>query len=127
MEISLNKNIKINKGCIYLTSTCWDENYQPLTIDMTKDEYTGQYRLRLYCLFIPDNFLFQINSISIYPNVNQEGLINLSKPAEQQKNQRANKTKNRILKQTHDKKFVENLSPIAKKLDILNRTTGKIR
>ena len=27
----------------YLTSTCWNENYQPLTIDMTKDKYTGRY------------------------------------------------------------------------------------
>ena len=26
-----------------LTSTCWNENYQPLTIDMTKDNYTGRY------------------------------------------------------------------------------------
>ena len=25
----------------YLTSTCWNENYQPLTIDMTKDKYPG--------------------------------------------------------------------------------------
>ena len=25
----------------YLTSTCWNKNYQPLTIDMTKDRYTG--------------------------------------------------------------------------------------
>ena len=25
----------------YLTSTCWNKNYQPLTIDMTKDKYTG--------------------------------------------------------------------------------------
>ena len=24
-----------------LTSTCWNENYQPLSIDMTKDKYTG--------------------------------------------------------------------------------------
>ena len=23
----------------YLTSTCWDKKYQPLTIDMTKDKY----------------------------------------------------------------------------------------
>ena len=29
----------------YLTSTCWNEKYQPLTIGMTKDEYTGRYRL----------------------------------------------------------------------------------
>ena len=28
----------------YLTSTCWKENYQPLTIDMTKNRYQGQYR-----------------------------------------------------------------------------------
>ena len=25
------------------TSTCWIEQYQPLTIDMTKDKYTGRY------------------------------------------------------------------------------------
>ena len=24
-----------------LTSTCWNEKYQPLTIDMTKDKFTG--------------------------------------------------------------------------------------
>ena len=28
-----------------LTSTCWNEKYQPLTIDMTKDKYQGRYRL----------------------------------------------------------------------------------
>ena len=28
-----------------LTSTCWNEKYQPLTINMTKDKYTGRYRL----------------------------------------------------------------------------------
>ena len=26
----------------YLTSTCWNEKYQPLTIDMTKDKHTGR-------------------------------------------------------------------------------------
>ena len=25
------------------TSTCWNKNYQPLTIDMTKDRYQGRY------------------------------------------------------------------------------------
>ena len=25
----------------YLTSTCWNQNYEPLTIDMTKNKYTG--------------------------------------------------------------------------------------
>ena len=29
----------------YLTSTCRNEKYQPLTIDMTKDEYCGRYSL----------------------------------------------------------------------------------
>ena len=36
-----------------LTSTCWNEKYQPLTIDMTKDKYTGRYRLGLNSVFIP--------------------------------------------------------------------------
>ena len=26
-----------------LTATCWNEKYQPLTIDMTKNNYTGRY------------------------------------------------------------------------------------
>ena len=26
----------------YLTSACWNEKYQPLFIDMTKDKYTGR-------------------------------------------------------------------------------------
>ena len=38
----------------YLTKTCWDKNYQPLAIDMIKDNYTGQYRLRINSLFVPD-------------------------------------------------------------------------
>ena len=29
----------------FLTSGCWDKNYQPLSIDMTKDKITGRYRL----------------------------------------------------------------------------------
>ena len=37
-----------------LTSTCWNEKYQPLTIDMTKDKYQGRYRLGLNSIFIPD-------------------------------------------------------------------------
>ena len=34
MDMSL-KEFKI------LTSTCWNKNYQPLTIDLTKDRYQG--------------------------------------------------------------------------------------
>ena len=52
-----------------------------------------------------------------YSNVTEEDLINLRKLAEQQKEQRALKIKNRILKQTHDIKLAESLSPITKKLD----------
>ena len=51
-----------------------------------------------------------------YPNVTQQDLIILSKLAEQQKNERAIKAKNRISKQTHDTKLAENFSPIIKKL-----------
>ena len=40
MDMTLNE-IK------YLTSTCWNEQYNPLTIDVTKDRYTGRYRLGL--------------------------------------------------------------------------------
>ena len=54
-------------------------------------------------------------------------MINLRKLAEQQKEQRAQKIKNRILKQTHDIKLAESLSPITKKLDEVKESTQKIR
>ena len=38
-----------------LTSTCWIKNYQPLTIDMTKDKYQGRYRLGLNSISVPDS------------------------------------------------------------------------
>ena len=56
----------------------------------------------------------------------EEDLINLRKLAEQQKNQRALQIKNRILKQTHDVKLAESLSPITKKLDTINESAEKI-
>ena len=56
----------------------------------------------------------------------EQGLIFLCKVAEQQKNQRALKIKNRILKQTHDIKFAENSSPITNKLDEVKDSTQKI-
>ena len=37
----------------YLTSTCWDEQYQPLTIDMTKEKHQ-----RLTSKFVPNTYLF---------------------------------------------------------------------
>ena len=51
MDMTLNE-LKL------LTSTCWNEKYQPLTIDMTKDKYTGRYRSGLNSMFVPDSSLF---------------------------------------------------------------------
>ena len=42
----------------YLTITCWNKSFQPLTIDMTKDKYTGRYRLGLNSIFVPDSSPF---------------------------------------------------------------------
>ena len=63
--------------------------------------------------------------MSIYSKVTEQGLINLRKLAEQQKNQRALKIKHRILKQTHDFRLAESLSPITKKLDEVKEITQK--
>ena len=41
-----------------LTNICWNKNYQPLTIDMSKDKYTGRYRLGLNNIFVPDSSPF---------------------------------------------------------------------
>ena len=41
-----------------LTSTCWNSKYQQLTIDKTKDKYTGCYRLGSNSLFFPQCSLF---------------------------------------------------------------------
>ena len=61
--------------------------------------------------------------MSIYSNVTEQDLINLRQLAEQQKNQRALKIKNRSLKQTHDIKSAESFSPNTKKLDEVKETT----
>ena len=42
----------------YLTTTCWYENYQSLTIDMTKDRYQGRYRLGLTSIFVRNSSPF---------------------------------------------------------------------
>ena len=40
-----------------LTSNCWNaKKYRALTIDMTKDKYTGRYRLN--CIFVPNSSPF---------------------------------------------------------------------
>ena len=64
--------------------------------------------------------------MSIYSNVTEKDLDNLRKLAEQERNQRALKIKNIILKQTHDVKLAESLSPITKKLDEVNKSTQEV-
>ena len=68
--------------------------------------------------------------MSIYSNVTEQDLENLRKLADQQKEQRALKIKNRILKQTHDEKLAESLSsitdPITKSLDKVNESTKEL-
>ena len=56
----------------------------------------------------------------------EQDLDNLRKLAQQQKEQRAIKIKKRILKQTHDIKLAESLSPITKRLDEVNESTQKL-
>ena len=64
--------------------------------------------------------------MSIYSNVTEADLNNLRKLAEQQKNQRALKIKNRILKQTHDVKLAESLSPVTEKLDDTSKKLSEV-
>ena len=42
----------------FLTSTCVNKRYQPLTIDMTEDKYTGRNHLRSNSKFVPDGSFF---------------------------------------------------------------------
>ena len=47
----MDKTLNENK---LLTFTCWNQKYQPLTIDTTKDKFTGRYRLGLTSIFVSD-------------------------------------------------------------------------
>ena len=42
-----------------LTITCWNRIYQLLTINMSKDKYTGRYRFGLNSIFVPNSSPFQ--------------------------------------------------------------------
>ena len=64
--------------------------------------------------------------MSIYSNVTEQDLDNLRKLAQQRKNERALKIKNRILKQTHDIKLAESLSPVTRKLDETTEKLGEV-
>ena len=68
--------------------------------------------------------------MGIYSNVTEQDLMNLRKLADQEKNQRALKIENRILKQTHDIKLAKSVSPITMKLEEVDKSTknlGEIR
>ena len=64
--------------------------------------------------------------MSIYFNVTEKDLDNLRELAEQQTEQKALKIKKRILKQTHEKKLAESLSPITNKLDETTKKLGEV-
>ena len=61
--------------------------------------------------------------MSIYSNVTEKDLGYLRKLAYREKENKALKNKNRILKQTHNIKLAESSSPITKKLDEINKST----
>ena len=63
--------------------------------------------------------------MNIYSNVTEQDLENLRKLANQQKNERGQKNRHKILKQTHDKKLAESLSPITKRLDLVENHKGE--
>ena len=65
--------------------------------------------------------------MSVYPNVTEQDMINLAESPEQRKNQRAKKTENRFLKQTHDVKLAESLFPLTKILEMVDKSAEKLR
>ena len=62
----------------------------------------------------------------ISSNVTEQHLIKVRQLVEQQRNQRALKIENRILKGTHEIKLAEGLSPITKKLDDSTKKSSMI-
>ena len=64
--------------------------------------------------------------MSFFSIESEQDLTNLRKLAEQQKNQRALQNKNKIIKQTHDIKLAESLSPITKKLKTIKESTKNL-
>ena len=45
-------------GFKYLTTTRWDKKYQPLTIEMTENNWTIRYRLGLNSILVPNSSSF---------------------------------------------------------------------
>ena len=61
--------------------------------------------------------------MSICSKLTEQDLFYLRKLVEQQKNQRALKIKNRLLRRTHDKKLAERISRITKKLEEVDKSS----
>ena len=53
--------------------------------------------------------------MSAFPNVIEQDIVKAANLSEQQKNQRADKIKHKILKQTHDEELAEAFPPVTKK------------
>ena len=64
--------------------------------------------------------------MKFYPSVTEKDKINSVKLAEQQKKQRAEKIKNRILKQTHKVQLAETFRPITNEKTDLDDSTIKL-
>ena len=54
----ISTDMSLNESKL-ITSTCWNDQYQPLTIDMTKNRYQGRYKLGLNSIFIPNTSPFE--------------------------------------------------------------------
>ena len=54
-KISMDMTLQEFKN---LLAICWEQKYRPLTIDLTKDKYTGRYRLGLNSIFVPNTSPF---------------------------------------------------------------------
>ena len=61
--------------------------------------------------------------MSVYLNVTEQNVIELAKLLDQQKNRKATKIENKILKQTHGKILAESSKPITEKLEKVNEST----
>ena len=62
--------------------------------------------------------------MSTYSDVTEQSLNNIRKLAEQQKNQRALRIKNRVSRQTYNKKLAESVPTITKNIEEINKSTN---
>ena len=94
----------------FLTSTCWNEKYQPINIEKTNDKHTGRYRVGQKSLFVSRSKTLWTNYMCIYPIVVELYMFSWTKLAKQVKE--TDKNKIRILERTRKKTFSESFEPI---------------